>query len=136
MKQVIITAQAMFKNLQRANCIKQICDDLSIATKVLHSKLKSDEATVQQAMKNADEMQDFITEQYAKYSKDEQPFALAVQKTRAFIHVFGKYEEECETVRHLYTDLINQQNDVSRMINEVKSKVRAKRRKTKARLVA
>lgn len=139
MNQVSQVAQTMFENLQRANCITHICDDLSIATKVLHSNLKSDETTVETALIHAEEMQNFITEQFKKYSVEQKQFALSVQKTRTFIHVFSAYEEECETVRNLYTDLINQQNDASRMLKKAseKPKKRSPRKKsTQLALVA
>lgn len=135
MNQVSQVAQTMFENLQRANCITHICDDLSIATKVLHSNLKSDETTVETALIHAEEMQNFITEQFKKYPIEQKQFALSVQKTRAFIHVFGAYEE-CETVRNLYTDLVNQQNDASRMLKQVfeKPKKRSPRKKKSTQL--
>ncbi|WLF83773.1 hypothetical protein [Moraxella sp. ZY210820] len=103
MNNIIVTAKAMFNDLEKAQSIGTIAKAMKKAVKVLGIK------------HDTEEMIAFLTEQQAKYqkptkqaTKEFQKFGLTVQRTRAFISVFGAYDE-VEEVKNLYGKLLAKQ---------------------------
>lgn len=103
MTHIISTAQAMFNDLEKAKSIAGIAKAMKKAVKALGIQ------------HDTEEMIRFIAEQQAKYQKPTvqatkafQKFGLTVQRTRAFISVFGAYDDILE-VQNLYGELVQKQ---------------------------
>lgn len=105
MNQVSQIAQDTFNALLKAKSIAGIAKAMKKAVKALGIK------------HDTKEIVRFLTEQQAKYqkatvqgTKEFQKFGLTVQRTRAFISVFGAYDDVQE-VQELYGKLLKKQVD-------------------------
>lgn len=100
---IIETAQALFKDLEKAKSIATISKAMKRAVKALDIQ------------HDTEEMTRFLVEQQAKYqkptvqaTKEFQKFGLTVQRTRAFISVFSAYDD-IQEVRNVYYELLAKQ---------------------------
>lgn len=106
-EQIVEVAQSMFNALEKAKSIAGIAKAMTKAVKTLGIN------------HDTEEMIRFLNEQQAKYQKSTvqdtkafQKFGLAIQRTRAFISVFGAYDDEKE-VQDLYSALLKQEYELS-----------------------
>lgn len=101
---IATTAQVMFNDLEKAKSIAGIAKAMKKAVKTLGIQ------------HDTEEMTRFITEQQEKYQKPTlqatkafQKIGLTVQRTRAFISVFGAYHDDVQEVQNLYGELLSKQ---------------------------